>query len=111
MMSVDSTEPIFFNKKKNKDWTSRTLATSNPPTSDNNSFLPYLPQGGHHMCVTPIVVGFKISVIIRLPLQGLLTFITNFTYWRLQKYSFFMQNKCFYRISSFYEKRIDTAED
>ena len=31
--------PIFFNKK-DKDWTSSTLLTSIPPTSDNISFLP-----------------------------------------------------------------------
>ena len=43
MMSGHGTNPILFNKK-NKEWTSRTLA--NPPipiTSDNSSFLSYPP--------------------------------------------------------------------
>ena len=42
MMSGHGANPIFFNKKKNKDWTSKTLANPHPPTSDNISFLPYL---------------------------------------------------------------------
>ena len=32
MMSGHGANPILFNKKKNKDWTSRTLA--NPPPSN-----------------------------------------------------------------------------
>ena len=42
MMSGHDAKPTFFNKK-NKDWTSRTLANPHPPTSNNISFLPYLP--------------------------------------------------------------------
>ena len=54
MVSGYGANPIFFNKK-NKDWTSRTLANPSPPTSENISFLPYPhpPQSGHHMCITP----------------------------------------------------------
>ena len=48
--------PIFCNKKI-KDWTSKTLANSPHPTSDNISFLsyttPHPPQSGRHMCITP----------------------------------------------------------
>ena len=40
MMSNHGANPIFCNKK-NKDWTSRTLANPrHPPTSDSISFLP-----------------------------------------------------------------------
>ena len=42
--------------KKNKDWTARTLANTQNPTSNNISFLPYsltTPQSGRHMCTTP----------------------------------------------------------
>ena len=49
MMSGHGADPVFFNKK-DKDWTSRTLA--NPPTP----FLPYthpLPESGRHMCIIP----------------------------------------------------------
>ena len=43
MMSGHGTNPIFLNKK-NKDWTSRTLANPPIPTiSDNSSFLSYPP--------------------------------------------------------------------
>ena len=38
MISGHGANPIFFNNK-DKDWTSRTLATPNPPKSDNISFL------------------------------------------------------------------------
>ena len=50
-MSGHGANPIFFNKK-NKDWTSRTLANPPSPTSDNISFLPYPPtppQSGRNM--------------------------------------------------------------
>ena len=40
MMSGQSANLVFFNKK-NKNWTSRTLANPPPPTSDNISFLSY----------------------------------------------------------------------
>ena len=36
-MSGHGANPIFVNKK-NKEWTSRTLANPPPPTSDNISF-------------------------------------------------------------------------
>ena len=39
---------IFFNRK-NKDWTSRTLANPPPPTSDNISYF----TCGRHLCITP----------------------------------------------------------
>ena len=60
MMSDHGANQIFFNKK-NKDWTSRTLANHPPPlpppTSNNISYLPYSPpippQSGRHMCITP----------------------------------------------------------
>ena len=59
MMSVHGANPIFFFIEKNKDWTSRTLANTPPPTSDNISFLPYPTptplQSGHHVFITPIV--------------------------------------------------------
>ena len=38
MMSGHNPNSVFFNKK-NKDWTSRTLANPATPTSDNISFL------------------------------------------------------------------------
>ena len=41
-MAGHGANPIFFNKK-DKDWTSRTLAKPSPPTSDNVSFLPLPP--------------------------------------------------------------------
>ena len=50
MMSTYGANPIFFNKK-NKDWTSTSLSTLFTPTSDNISFLPYLPP--------PIPAPFK----------------------------------------------------
>ena len=52
--------PIFFNKK-NKDWTSRTLAKPPSPTSDNISFLSlshphrHPPQSGGHVCITSYI--------------------------------------------------------
>ena len=63
----------FSSIKKNKDWTSRTLATPHPPTSDNISVLHFLPQpslpappqSGHHMCITP-----KSSIAFCLPVNG-----------------------------------------
>ena len=39
MMSGHGANTIFFNKK-NRDWTSRTLANPPPPTSGEISFLP-----------------------------------------------------------------------
>ena len=56
-MSGDGTNPIFFNKK-NKGWTSRTLAIPTSSKSNNILFLPYLPtptppQSGCHVCMTP----------------------------------------------------------
>ena len=57
MMSGHDTDPIFLNKK-NKDMTSRTLATPRPlaphllPITSHFCFaLP--PQSGRHMCITP----------------------------------------------------------
>ena len=54
MMSGYEANPTFFNKK-NKDQTSRTLPSPQPPTSDNISFLPppatHL-QNGRHMSIT-----------------------------------------------------------
>ena len=49
MMFGYGANPIFFNKKKNKDWTSRTLANPNlifplPPPNPRLS--------GRHMCIT-----------------------------------------------------------
>ena len=41
MMSIHGANPIFFNLKKKKDWTSRSLANPSTPTSDNISYLPY----------------------------------------------------------------------
>ena len=60
MMSGHGANPIFCNKK-DKDWASRTLATHNPPTSDNILFLPTpppphpppTPQSERHMCIIP----------------------------------------------------------
>ena len=46
----------FSSIKENKDWTSRTLANPSPSTSNNISFMSYLPtppQSGRHMCITP----------------------------------------------------------
>ena len=43
-MSDHVPDPIFFNNNK-KDWTSRTLPTFHPFTSDNISVLPF--------CITP----------------------------------------------------------
>ena len=37
-MSGQVTNSFFFNRK-NRDWTSKTLAKSPPPTSDRISFL------------------------------------------------------------------------
>ena len=48
MMSGHGANSIFFNRK-NKDWTSRTLANPPPPTSDNTSFLPV-----DVICVSPL---------------------------------------------------------
>ena len=41
IMSGHGANTIFFINKKNKYWTSRTLANPPPPTSDSISFLPY----------------------------------------------------------------------
>ena len=63
-MSGHGANPIFFNKK-NKDWTSRTLANPPPPhptMSDNISILPYLPP---RMC-TPLTVSVTYLIKITL---------------------------------------------
>ena len=48
--------PIFFNKK-DKDWTSRTLAKPHPLHPITSHFYlslqPPPPQSGHHIFVTP----------------------------------------------------------
>ena len=78
-MSGHGANPISFNKqKKNKDWTSRALATPPTlPTSDNISFLPYHPpshththtppQSARHMNITPNVSMYlKLFAILRI---------------------------------------------
>ena len=39
-MSGHGADPIFFNKKKYEDWTSRALANPQPHTTENILFLP-----------------------------------------------------------------------
>ena len=52
-MSGQVTNSFFFNRK-NKDWTSKTLAKSPPPTSDRISFLlePLPPSKVDVICVS-----------------------------------------------------------
>ena len=64
MMSDHGTNPIFFDKK-NKDWTSRTLATPPPPLRLITSHFclnlpphPSLSQSGRHMCINPYINHF-----------------------------------------------------
>ena len=49
--------PIFFNKKKNKDWTSRATVNTPPPTSNNIPLLSYppTPLDMDVLCVTPLI--------------------------------------------------------
>ena len=64
MMSGHGANPIFFNKK-NKDWTSRTLANPHPPTFDDISFLPYLsstPLKVDVICVSPLIVKVTVKL-------------------------------------------------
>ena len=54
-MSDHRVNPVFL-IKKTKDWTSRTLATAQPLSSDNISFLLYPPtptQSERHICIIP----------------------------------------------------------
>ena len=66
-MSGHGTNPIFFNKK-NKGWTSRTLAIHTPSKSNNILFLRYLPtpppspQSGCHVCMTPNEKGTTLKI-------------------------------------------------
>ena len=65
MISGHGPNPTFFNKK-NKDWTSRTLANPplhpppHPTTSDNISFLPYphshSPFKVGVICISPLFI-------------------------------------------------------
>ena len=84
---------------------------SKPPFGGLEQSLALISQRGSFLnldYVLPNVASFKICVK-RSPLRGLFTLITFLlpavTELRL------MQNKYLYRISSFYEKRIDTAKD
>ena len=56
MMSGHGANSIFFNKK-DKDWTSRTLATPHPlqPITSYLCLYPPIlpPKSGRHMCITP----------------------------------------------------------
>ena len=62
MMSGHGANPIFFNKK-NKDWTSRTLANPPPYVREHLIFTlaPQSPlfQSGHHMSITPYLGIFS----------------------------------------------------
>ena len=72
MMSGHGVNPFFFNKK---NWTSRTLANPLPPHPLHpitSHFyltpLPYLPQSGRHICITPIYIigmGGGISTLLQ----------------------------------------------
>ena len=61
MMSGHSANLVFFNKK-NKNWTSRTLANPPPPTSDNISFLSYPTTRPPPLKVNVICVSHLITV-------------------------------------------------
>ena len=84
---------------------------SKPPFGGLEQSLALISQRGSFLnldYVLPNAASFKISVVKRSPLRGfaLITFLLPaVTELRL------MQNKYLYRISSFYEKRIDTAKD
>ena len=64
-MSGHCANPMFFTKnKKNKDWTSRTLAPTSPHpyvqlhfisglATNTPSLSPTLSRSGHHMCIIP----------------------------------------------------------
>ena len=54
MMSDHGANPIFVNKK-NKEWTSRTLANPHPlrPITSHFALSHYPPQSGRHMSITP----------------------------------------------------------
>ena len=63
MVSVNGANPIFFTKK-NKDWTSRTVA--NPPTPLRPILSHFClhppppthrPQSERHMCITPNITA------------------------------------------------------
>ena len=60
-MSGHSANLVFFNKK-NKNWTSRTLANPPPPTSDNISFLSYPTTHPPPLKVNVICVSHLITV-------------------------------------------------
>ena len=56
MIFGHDTNPIFLSKK-NKEWTSGTLANPPPSTSNNISFLPYSPPSPHPLKVDVICVS------------------------------------------------------
>ena len=58
--------PIFFNKKMKSERPEHSLSPL-PPTSDNISFLPYLPPAHpHHIPLYPLI---KVDVICVSPLS------------------------------------------
>ena len=50
MMSARDANPIFFNNK-NKDWTSRTLASPQTPYVQQHLIFALPPKSGRHMCI------------------------------------------------------------
>ena len=58
-LSLVMAQMQFSLMKKNKGWTSGTLANPPNPTSDNVSFLSYSPppQSGRHMHIVPNEYG------------------------------------------------------
>ena len=66
MISCHGGSPIFFNKKKNKDGTAKTLANPPPPptpTSNNISFLPHSPPPSPILKVDVICVSLLINFL------------------------------------------------